>query len=260
MSGETGDKAEHSNHKAQTDTSGQWFSTSGWQALSWGPPKIIRKHKYLHYINSTIAVKYQRKYFNGWGGVTTTWRTILKGSIIRKDENPWPGFQNWFQDASWGRALYVVWRCLSGLSPELPFPRTRAATIVLCPSLLFPLSKKNVQAINSHTHAQPVNLSSEFLPSAGATKVCKKTGPHMGTGRLGMTSTNSNRKESDTCHPCGFLLLGSCQWVPELRWLNLLLPHLQSIQILQTSSVVNILSFWNTDVTQTTFNQPFSVG
>lgn len=145
-------------------------------------------------------------------GVTTTWRTILKGCIIRKDKNPWPGFQNWFQDASWGRALYAVCRCLSGLSPTLPFPRTRAPLLccaqAYCSHCPF---KKNVQAINSHPHAQPVNLSSEFLPSAGATKVYKKTGPHMGIGRLGMTSTNSNRKESDTCYPRGFLQLGSCQ-------------------------------------------------
>lgn len=57
----------------------------------------------------------------------------------------------------------------------------------------------------------------------------------MGTGRLGMTSTNSNRNSYTACHPWAsatrFLPVG-----PELQWLNLLLLHLQSIQMLQTTS------------------------
>lgn len=143
------------------------------------------------------------------GGVTTTWRTILKGRIIRKDENHWPGFQNWFQDASWGRALYAqsggvclawVQHCLSPRQESCHYCAVPKPIVPIVPSRKMPKLFIYIHMPNQWTYQ--VN----FFLQLGLKKVYKKQDHTW--DQVGWEWTEI---DDTACHPYGFQLLGSCQ-------------------------------------------------
>lgn len=192
------------------------------------------------------------------GGVTTPWRTILKGSIIRKDENPWPGFQNWFQDASWGRALcsleVSVW-------PEscTAFPQDKSCYYCAVPKPMFPLSKKEVQAIHIHMPNQwtcQVNFSLQLELQRFIRKQ-----DHTWE-QVGWKWPQPTLTERRVIH---VILVGFCCLVPASRFPSYGGPiyYCHIFRAFKCCKLVlceypEFLKYWH--VTQTTFNQPFSVG